>query len=122
MAGKHDSKYGHLQLGTTGPLECALKGTVLLNHAFFNKGSAFSKEERRDFQLLGLLPQGIQTLEQQVSRAYRQYSDCSTDLAKNTFLTSLKDQNEVLFFRVRTDPSELAWYPTLTWSSRAALA
>src|SRR4051812_19322803 len=63
-------KFSHLPLSTSGPLECALKGTVLLNHPYFNKGSAFTKEERREFALHGLLPQHIQTLEQQVQRAY----------------------------------------------------
>jgi malate dehydrogenase (oxaloacetate-decarboxylating) len=95
------SKFRDLQLGTSGPLECALKGTILLNHPFFNKGPAFTKEERQDFELTGLLPQGIQTLEQQAERAYKQFSTRADDLAKNTFLTSLKEQNEVLYFKVR---------------------
>ena len=99
-----NDKSGQLALNTSGPLECALRGTVLLNHAFFNKGSAFTIDERRDFQLAGLLPQAIQSLEQQADRAYQQYRARTTDLAKNTFLTSLKDQNEVLFFRVRDLP------------------
>lgn len=94
-------KFGHLPLSTSGPLECALKGTVLLNHPYFNKGSAFTKEERRDFELSGLLPQSIQSLEQQARRAYEQYSTRPNDLAKNTFLTSMKEQNQVLYFKVR---------------------
>lgn len=102
MADEQKSKFGHLPLSTKGPLECALKGTVLLNHPFFNKGSAFSKEERRDFELSGLLPQGIQSLEQQAHRAYEQYSSRADDLAKNTFLTSMKEQNHVLYFKVRS--------------------
>lgn len=96
-----ESKFSHLPLSTSGPLECALQGTVLLNHPYFNKGSAFTKEERRDFALHGLLPQRIQTLEQQVQRAYQQYCSQPNDLAKNTFMTSMKEQNEVLFYRVR---------------------
>lgn len=99
--GGKDSKFSHLPLSTSGPLECALKGTVLLNHPYFNKGSAFTKEERRDFALHGLLPQHVQTLEQQVQRAYEQYCSQPNDLAKNTFMTSMKEQNEVLFYRVR---------------------
>jgi malate dehydrogenase (oxaloacetate-decarboxylating) len=95
------SKFGHLPLSTSGPLECALKGTVLLNHPYFNKGSAFTADERRDFELSGLLPPSVQTLEQQVQRAYEQYSAQPDDLAKNTFLTSMKEQNEVLYFKVR---------------------
>lgn len=93
-------KYGHLPLSTSGPLECALKGTVLLNHPYFNKGSAFTKQERRDFGLIGLLPACIQTLDQQIQRAYEQYRSRADDLAKNVFLTSLKEQNDVLYFRV----------------------
>ncbi|KAK3393917.1 hypothetical protein B0H63DRAFT_459505 [Podospora didyma] len=95
-----------LPLSTRGPLECALRGTVLLNHPYFNKGSAFTGEERRDFGLSGLLPQGIQTLDQQVQRAYEQYSSRSDDLAKNTFLTSMKEQNEVLYFKLLHDHLE----------------
>jgi len=97
------SKFGNLPLSTSGPLECALTGTALLNHPSFNKGSAFTKEERRVFELTGLLPPSIQTLEQQVQRAYEQYSDRADDLAKNTFLTSMKEQNEVLFFKLLLD-------------------
>lgn len=97
---KKNSKYGHLPLSTSGPLECALTGTVLLNHPYFNKGSAFTKEEREDFNLTGLLPQSIQTLEQQAKRAYEQYSSRHDDLDKNTFMTSMKEQNEVLYYKV----------------------
>ncbi len=106
MARSHHSKskFGHVPLNLTGPLDCHLRGAELLNHPYFNKGSAFSKDERRDFGLSGLLPGGIQTLDQQMRRAYEQYSSRSDDLAKNVFLTSLKEQNEVLYFRVRTRP------------------
>ncbi|KAG7293668.1 hypothetical protein NEMBOFW57_003723 [Staphylotrichum longicolle] len=100
------AKFGHLPLSTSGPLECALKGTVLLNHPYFNKGSAFTREERRDFELSGLLPPSIQTLDQQVQRAYEQYSERPDDLAKNTFLTSMKEQNEVLYFKLLLDHLE----------------
>ncbi|EON96234.1 putative nad-dependent malic enzyme protein [Phaeoacremonium minimum UCRPA7] len=103
MADHKHPKYGKLPLSTSGPLECAIKGTVLLNHPYFNKGSAFTKEERRDFDLAGLLPQSIQTLEQQAARAYQQYSTRADDLAKNTFLTSMKEQNEVLYFKLLQD-------------------
>ncbi|KAK5653961.1 hypothetical protein OQA88_7637 [Cercophora sp. LCS_1] len=100
------TKYSHLPLSTAGPLECSLTGTILMNHPYFNKGSAFTKQERHDFELSGLLPPGIQTLEQQVQRAYEQYSTRADDLAKNTFLTSIKQQNEVLYFRLLQDHLE----------------
>ncbi len=103
MASPLDSQLARLELSTSGPLECALKGTTLLKNAYFNKGSAFTKEERRDFGLVGLLPHGIQTLEQQTQRTYQQYKSRADDLAKNTFLGSLKEQNEVLYFRLLQD-------------------
>lgn len=100
MSSQKNHKYEHLPLSTSGPIECALTGTSLLNTPYLNKGSAFTAEERRDFHLRGLLPGGVQTLDQQVKRAYDQFSTRQDDLAKNTFLTSLKDQNEVLYYRV----------------------
>ncbi|AEO69827.1 3a18aae4-da30-4613-aa74-9d129cdda077 [Thermothielavioides terrestris] len=100
------SKFERLPLSTSGPLECALKGTVLLNHPYFNKGSAFTAAERRDFELTGLLPPSVQTLEQQAQRAYEQYSAGADDLAKNTFLTSMKEQNVVLYFKLLLDHLE----------------
>ncbi|KAK0745690.1 hypothetical protein B0T18DRAFT_437902 [Schizothecium vesticola] len=103
MGSQGESTFGHLPLSTSGPLECALRGTVLLNHPYFNKGSAFTKQERHDFGLSGLLPPNVQTLEQQVQRAYQQYSSRQDDLAKNTFLSSMKEQNEVLFFKLIQD-------------------
>lgn len=98
MASK--SKYSHLPLSTSGPIDCALKGSALLNAPYLNKGSAFTQQERQTFGLKGLLPHGEQSLDQQCKRAYEQYSSRSDDLAKNTFLTSLKTQNEVLYYKV----------------------
>ncbi|KAH8887165.1 hypothetical protein GQ53DRAFT_874192 [Thozetella sp. PMI_491] len=97
------TKFAHLPLHTSGPLECAMKGSVLLQHPFFNKGSAFTTQERHDFELTGLLPQSVQSLEQQVQRTYQQYASRPDDLAKNTFLTSMKYQNEVLYFKLISD-------------------
>ncbi|CAM1504432.1 Fc.00g020230.m01.CDS01 [Cosmosporella sp. VM-42] len=100
MPPEKSSKFGHLPLSTSGPIDCALTGASLLNTPYLNKGSAFPPEERRRFNLTGLLPQGVQSLDQQVKRAYQQYASREDDLAKNTFLTSLKDQNEVLYYRL----------------------
>jgi malate dehydrogenase (oxaloacetate-decarboxylating) len=93
-------KFGQLPLSTSGPQDCALTGTALLNTPYLNKGAAFPPEERKAFKLTGFLPQNVQTLDQQVKRAYQQYSTRADDLAKNTFMTSLGEQNEVLYYRV----------------------
>ncbi|OBT87425.1 hypothetical protein VE02_04689 [Pseudogymnoascus sp. 03VT05] len=99
----HSSKFSHLPLTTSGAQDCAVNGSALLNTPYFNKGSAFPSEERVEFNLTGLLPHNVQTLEQQVQRAYEQYSELQNDLAKNTFMTSMRDQNEVLFYRLIQD-------------------
>ena len=52
------------------------------------------------FKLHGLLPQNVQTLEQQVGRAYSQYKSRPSDIAKNTFMASIKQQNEVLYYKL----------------------
>jgi hypothetical protein len=104
-----DSKYkehkhplfGDLPLSTSGPLEVALEGLPLLQNPYFNKGSAFTDKERDAFDLHGLLPVNVQTLKEQVDRAYHQFSTRESDLAKNTFMTSMKMQNVVLFYKVR---------------------
>jgi malate dehydrogenase (oxaloacetate-decarboxylating) len=64
-------QFGNLPLSTSGPQDCALVGSALLNTPYFNKGAGFPAEERRRFKLTGLLPQNVQTLDQQVKRAYQ---------------------------------------------------
>ncbi|KAF7528079.1 hypothetical protein PCG10_001366 [Penicillium crustosum] len=87
-----------------GPLICPYKvtteGTSLLKSAQLNKGSAFPDNERSIFKLHSLLPPNIQTLDEQVQRAYQQYKSRADDLAKNTFLASMKAQNEVLYYKL----------------------
>ncbi|KAI9172214.1 NAD-dependent malic enzyme [Paramyrothecium foliicola] len=100
MSHSKSSKFQDAPLSAKGPVECALIGSALLNSPFFNKGSAFPPEERSQFSLTSLVPQSVQTLDQQVHRAYEQYSSRQDDLAKNTFLTSLKEQNAVLYFKL----------------------
>ncbi|POR33179.1 Malic enzyme [Tolypocladium paradoxum] len=102
MASKN-SKFGHLPLSTSGSIDCALTGAALLNNPHFNKGSAFPTDERRAFNLCGLLPRSVQTLSTQVKRAHEQYMSRGDNLAQNAFLTSLKEQNEVLYYKLLQD-------------------
>ncbi|KXG52809.1 Malic enzyme, NAD-binding [Penicillium griseofulvum] len=93
------SKFRHLPRAA-GSLICPYKGTALLKSSQFNKGSAFPEHERTKFKLHSLLPPNIQTLDEQVQRAYQQYKSRADDLAKNTFLASMKAQNEVLYYKL----------------------
>jgi malate dehydrogenase (oxaloacetate-decarboxylating) len=76
----------------------ALRGEALLTNPRFNKGTAFSLEERREFRLSGRLPYKVATLDEQCQRAYDQLNSQESPLHKNSFLQSLKDQNRVLYF------------------------
>ena len=60
-------------------------------------------EERNEFNLHGLLPSRINTLQEQVNRAYDQFKTHRTPLGKNTFMASMKVQNEVLYYRLIQD-------------------
>lgn len=81
-------------------LETSLRGKLLLNTAILNKDTAFTDEERQQFGLQGKLPMQVETLEQQVDRAYRQFTRYTNDLSKNIYLTSLRDRNETLFYNL----------------------
>jgi len=76
----------------------ALRGEALLTNPRFNKGTAFSLQERREFGLNGRLPFKVATLEEQCQRAYDQLDSQESPLHKNSFLQGLKDQNRVLYF------------------------
>ena len=79
-------------------LRVALRGEALLTNPRFNKGTAFSLQERREFGLNGRLPCKIATLDEQCQRAHDQLNSHESPLHKNSFLQSLKDQNRVLYF------------------------
>ncbi len=85
---------------TKRPLYIPYAGPSLLETPLLNKGSAFSQEERQHFNLVGLLPPRFETIEEQVDRAYRQYSSFHTNINKHIYLRAIHDNNETLFFRL----------------------
>lgn len=83
-----------------GPLYIPYAGPALLETPLLNKGSAFSKEEREAFNLTGLLPPRYESIEEQVKRAYMQYSSFESTINKHIYLRAIQDKNETLFFRL----------------------
>jgi len=81
-------------------------GMDLLNRQRLNKGTAFTEEERTEFGLHGLLPPQIETLDEQVVRAYGAYQRKDDDLERHIYLRALQDTNEVLFYRLLLDHVE----------------
>ena len=52
-------------------------GYDLLNTPLFNKGTAFTDEERERFGLHGLLPPSVATLDEQVGRRLQAFRNLS---------------------------------------------
>lgn len=80
-----------------------LRGQALLADPRLNKQSAFSDAEREELGLVGLLPQRVETIDQQLARVRRQLAEHSSLLAKNVYLRELHDRNETLFYRLLVD-------------------
>ncbi|MFF4492076.1 NAD-dependent malic enzyme [Streptomyces sp. NPDC001544] len=78
-------------------------GRALLSDALRNKGVAFTQAEREEHGLVGMLPPGELTLEQQARKAWEQLRSQPGDLARNVYLEQLHDRNEVLYYRLLTD-------------------
>ena len=93
------------------------RGKDLLNTPLLNKGTAFTEEERTKFGLHGLLPPQVETLDEQVVRAYEAFQKKDNDLERHIYLRALQDTNEVLFYRLLLDHIEemtpLVYTPTV---------
>jgi malate dehydrogenase (oxaloacetate-decarboxylating) len=82
------------------------RGRALLRDPRYNRGTAFTAEERASLGLEGLLPPAVLSLDDQALRAYEQFGAQPDDLARNTFLASLRQRNEVLFYKLLEDHLE----------------
>ncbi|MFL9871210.1 NAD-dependent malic enzyme [Paraburkholderia megapolitana] len=87
-----------LNAAASSDLITSLSGYELLADPLLNKGTAFTEAERDLFDLHGLLPPNIGTLEEQVSRRLQVLRSFATDLERYAFLRELQDSNETLFF------------------------
>jgi malate dehydrogenase (oxaloacetate-decarboxylating) len=84
-------------------LRVRARGTSVLATPMLNRGTAFTLEERRALGLVGLLPEGVSTIDGQVRRVYAQFQRQPDALAKNVYLANLRDRNEVLFYRLLSE-------------------
>ncbi|SFN32142.1 malate dehydrogenase (oxaloacetate-decarboxylating) [Izhakiella capsodis] len=89
-----------LEYESKRPLYISYAGPILLEFPLLNKGSAFSVEERNDFNLNGLLPETVETIEEQAERAWRQFLEFKNDNDKHVYLRNIQDTNETLFYRL----------------------
>ena len=82
------------------------RGQRLLRHPMYNKGTAFTREERAAFGLEGLLPDAVSTIDQQIARVHRNILRKEDPLERYIGLASLQDRNEVLFYRLLVENIE----------------
>jgi malate dehydrogenase (oxaloacetate-decarboxylating) len=79
-------------------LRTSLSGIDLLLNPRLNKGTAFTAEERDAFELHGMLPPTIGSLEEQRERRKIALGGRATQFSKYIFMRDLQDSNETLFY------------------------
>jgi malate dehydrogenase (oxaloacetate-decarboxylating) len=80
------------------PLQVSLSGFNLINSPRLNKGTAFTDHERDLFDLHGLLPPHVGSLDEQIERRMEALQAQPNAFSKYSFLRDLQDTNETLFY------------------------
>lgn len=87
-------------------LETDIYGKALLTIPQLNKGTAFTMAERHAFNLLGKLPDQVETLNDQVARAYHQFLSYDEPINRNIFLNHIANTNQILFYKLISEHLE----------------
>ena len=86
------------------------------------KSTAFTREEREELGLRGLLPHAVTSLEGQKVRTLENMRRKAYDIERYIFLMALQDRNETLFYRTVIDNIEeimpLIYTPTVGQACR----
>lgn len=82
------------------------RGVGLLNDPWYNKGSAFSEDERDACGLRGLLPPRVFTQEEQLARNLKNLRSLPSPLDRYISLADLQYRNTTLFYRLLADHLE----------------
>lgn len=81
-------------------------GVALLNNPLYNRGTGFTLAEREAFNLDGLLPPRVLSMEHHAARILQNFHKKPTDLEKYVYLIDLHDRNQTLFYRILIDNLE----------------
>lgn len=82
------------------PVYTPYTGAVLLETPLLNKGLAFTHDERVELNLTGLLPNQVETINEQTERAWSQFCHFNRDISKHIYLRNIQDTNETLFYNL----------------------
>jgi len=93
------------------------RGFDLLHNPSLNKSTAFTEPEREKLGLAGLLPPGVESMDQQVRRVLDRFALAKTDLERYLCLSEILDENETLYYKtVMSDPARflpIVYTPTI---------
>lgn len=77
-----------------------ISGVGLLRHSKYNKGLAFNHAERGRLYMRGLLPPAVLSQAVQAERVMMNINSKASNIDKHTYLMSLQERNESLFYYV----------------------
>ena len=77
-----------------------------LGNPLVNKGTAFSRDDRRHHHLEGLLPPRVECLEEQTARVIQNVRLKTDALERYRYLSTIQSENDTLFYRVVLDHLE----------------
>ncbi|MEG3135069.1 NAD-dependent malic enzyme [Rouxiella sp. T17] len=77
-----------------------MKHNDILSNPAKNKGTAFNQQERKKYQLEGMIPGAEENLERQISRVLEHLAAKPDELEQFIYLQELSDRNQTLFYAV----------------------
>jgi malic enzyme len=93
-------KFDLIRTGDSYQLRVPKRSHSLIRHPLYNKGTGFTKAERARFDLEGLLPAQINSIDTQADRVYRSIMFNRDPVGRHIGLAALQDRNEHLYYRV----------------------
>lgn len=75
------------------------RGVEVLRDRKISKSTSFTKEERQELGLRGLLPYSVGSQQKQINRVMTNIRRKESDIEKYIFLSALQDRNEQLFYK-----------------------